>query len=60
LYVLFLVYAELVRIHHICAWCTGVHVIVLVYLLLAVFLLQEPAIDEEEEIYEDEASDISV
>jgi uncharacterized membrane protein len=58
--VLYLVYAEIVQIHKLCAWCTGVHFIVLFYLLLAVFLLQEPVIEEEEVVYEDEASDIPV
>jgi uncharacterized membrane protein len=58
--VLYLVYAEIVQIHNICAWCTGVHFIVLFYLLLAVFLLQEPVVDGEVGVYEDEASDIPV
>jgi uncharacterized membrane protein len=57
--VFYLVYAEIVQIHNICAWCTGVHVIVLLYLLLAVFLLQESAVDEDV-VYEDEASAIPV
>jgi uncharacterized membrane protein len=34
--VFYLVYVELVRLHSICAWCTGVHVIILVMLLLVV------------------------
>jgi uncharacterized membrane protein len=55
--VLYLVYAEIVQIRNICAWCTGVHVIVLFYLLLSVILLQEPVVDAEEAIYEDETSD---
>ena len=59
--VLYLVYAEIVQIHNICAWCTFVHFIVLFYLLLSVFLLQEPVADEDDElVYEDEASDIPV
>ena len=57
--VFYLVYAEIVQIHNICAWCTGVHFIVLVYLLLSVFLLQDP-VTEEEVVYEDETSDIPV
>jgi len=57
--VFYLVYAEIVRIHNICIWCTGVHLIVLCYLLLSVILLQEPAVDEEV-VYDDEASDIPV
>jgi uncharacterized membrane protein len=58
--VLYLVYAEIVRIRNICAWCTGVHVIVLCYLLLSVVLLQEPVLDGEEMVSEDETSDIPV
>jgi uncharacterized membrane protein len=59
--VLYLVYAEIVQIHNLCAWCTGVHVIVLVYLLLSVVLLQEPVEYEEEDgVYEDEASNLPV
>jgi uncharacterized membrane protein len=60
--VFYLVYAEIVQIHSICAWCTGVHVIVLLYLLLSVVLLQGPVVyDEEGEVvYEDETSDIPV
>jgi uncharacterized membrane protein len=59
--VFYLVYAEIVQIRNICAWCTGVHFIVLLYVLLSVFLLQEPAVDEDEEvIYDDETSDIPV
>lgn len=58
--VLYLVYAEIVLIHNICAWCTVVHFIVLCYLLLSVFLLQEPAFDDEEVVYDDETSDMPV
>ncbi len=38
--VFYLVYAELVVLHAICAWCTAIHVIVLLYLLIAAFLVQ--------------------
>jgi uncharacterized membrane protein len=58
--VLYLVYAEIVEIRNICAWCTGVHVIVLAYLLLSVFLLSKPVVEDEEAVYEDEPSDIPV
>jgi uncharacterized membrane protein len=34
-FVLYLVYAELVLIHRICEWCTAVHLLVLVSLLAA-------------------------
>lgn len=36
LFVLYLVYAELVLLHRVCEWCTAVHVAVLISLLLAV------------------------
>jgi uncharacterized membrane protein len=32
--IFYLVYAELVKLHHICAWCTGVHVLVLATFLV--------------------------
>lgn len=35
--VFYLIYVEIVLLHTICAWCTAVHVIVLLYLLIAVF-----------------------
>ncbi len=47
--VFYLVYVEIVRLHTICAWCTGLHVIILVMLLTTVVLLQEPEQDEEGE-----------
>ncbi len=40
--VLYLVYAEIVKLQHICAWCTGVHVLVLLSFLLALNRLQSP------------------
>ena len=52
--VLYLVFVELVRLHTICAWCTGLHVIILAMLLISVVLVQQSSteleeIDEEEE-----------
>jgi uncharacterized membrane protein len=58
--VLYLVYAEIVKIHNICVWCTVVHFIVLFYLLLSVFLLQGIAVYEEEVVYENDTSDVPV
>jgi len=49
--VFYLIYAEIVRLHKICAWCTGVHVIILLMLIVAVFQLQRP--ESEEELDED-------
>lgn len=45
--VFYLVYAEIVLLHAICIWCTAVHIIILLYLLIAAFLVytsttQEP------------------
>ena len=52
--VLYLVYVELVILHTICAWCTAVHALVLVSLLLVIIecylsdWTQERAAEEEE------------
>ena len=35
LFVLYLVYAELVQLRHICAWCTGIHLLTLLTFLVA-------------------------
>jgi uncharacterized membrane protein len=40
-FVLYLVYAEIVQLRTLCAWCTGVHVITLVIFLLALRLWQD-------------------
>lgn len=53
--VFYLVYAEIVRLHKICAWCTGVHVIILVMLLIAVVQWQGTALEEGDEEEEEEA-----
>lgn len=39
--VLYLVYTELVRLHTICAWCTGLHVIILVMFLTSIVQLHQ-------------------
>jgi uncharacterized membrane protein len=41
LFVLYLVYAEIVQLHRICAWCTGVHLLTLVTFLVALVRWQE-------------------
>jgi uncharacterized membrane protein len=52
--VLYLVYVELVMLHTICAWCTAVHVVIFVSLLLVIIECylsdwsQERATEEEE------------
>jgi uncharacterized membrane protein len=40
-FVLYLVYAEIVLVHKICAWCTGVHVLTLLTFLIALTRWQE-------------------
>jgi uncharacterized membrane protein len=42
-FVLYLVYAELVQLHRICEWCTGVHALTLGICLLTVARLQRHA-----------------
>src|SRR5436309_10496981 len=53
--VFYLVYVELVRLHTLCAWCTALHVIILMMLLISVVQLQQPEsdveVEEEESIY---------
>ena len=51
--VLYLVYAELVRLHKICAWCTGLHVIILVLFLVTMLNLQEPELYDELDVEEE-------
>lgn len=46
--VLYLVYVELVLLHTICAWCTGLHAIILVTFLIAMQQLLSPSQDEDE------------
>jgi uncharacterized membrane protein len=52
--VLYLVYAELVHLHHICAWCTGLHVIILIMFLITMLNLQEPEANEEFAVEEEQ------
>ena len=49
LVVLYLVYVEMVRLHTICAWCTGLHVVILIMFLITLVQLQEPQTDVEAE-----------
>src|SRR6266567_2263332 len=51
LIVLYLVYVEIVRLHTICAWCTALHVLILVIFLVTLVQLQSqsPAELEAEE-----------
>jgi uncharacterized membrane protein len=52
--VFYLVYVEIVRLHKICAWCTGIHVIILAMLLIAVVQWQGQGPTSEDELEEDE------
>jgi uncharacterized membrane protein len=45
LFVLYLVFAEIVLIRSICLWCTGVHILTLVTLLLALSLWQQGSLE---------------
>jgi hypothetical protein len=40
LFVLYLVYAEIVKLHSICEWCTSVHILTLITFLIALNRLQ--------------------
>ena len=46
--VLYLVYVEIVRLGTICIWCTALHVIIFVMLLISATQLQPMSEDEEE------------
>ena len=45
--VLYLVYAELVRLHTICLWCTILHVIIVIMFLITLVRLPQPAAELE-------------
>ena len=51
--VLYLVYVELVLLHTICAWCTGLHVVILIMFLTTIVLVQRS--EDEPEVSSDEA-----
>ncbi len=51
--VLYLVYVELVLLHTICAWCTALHVIILIMLLTSILQVQQR--EDEAEASSDEA-----
>jgi uncharacterized membrane protein len=38
--VLYFVFAELVKLHELCEWCTGVHILVFLCLLVAIARVQ--------------------
>ena len=56
--VLYLVYVEIVRLHTICAWCTGFHILILFMFLVTLLQVQSlpPALVSEPESSEEEAA----
>ncbi|HKV85686.1 MAG TPA: vitamin K epoxide reductase family protein [Ktedonobacterales bacterium] len=46
LFALYLVYAELVQLRHICAWCTGIHILTLLTFLVALARWQATLLPE--------------
>ena len=46
---LYLVYVEIVRLHTICAWCTALHVVILIIFLITLLQLQQARVEEPEE-----------
>lgn len=57
--VFYLVYVELVLLHAICIWCTAVHIVILLYLLIAAFLVCTST-DEKDTNVEREQSGVSI
>jgi len=55
-FVLYLVYAEIVRLHQICEWCTAVHVLTLLTFLVALYRLQQAQTAADTRMDDDEAS----
>ena len=54
--VLYLVYIEIVRLHTICAWCSALHVLILLMFLVTLVQLQpQPSTEVELERVENEA-----
>ncbi len=49
---IYLVYVELVLLHTICAWCTGLHVVILIMFLTTLVLVQRS--EDEPEASSDE------
>ncbi len=54
--VLYLVYVELVRLHTICAWCTALHVVILLMFLFTILQIQRPEPEAELEPEEEKPS----
>jgi uncharacterized membrane protein len=56
--VLYLVWAEIVRLHTICAWCTAFHVIILLMFLTTLVQLQSPLSTHEAELETEEGEEV--
>lgn len=46
--IFYLVYVEIVRLHHICIWCTSLHIIIFIMFLLTLLVLQRQTPEDEE------------
>ncbi|MGB8346174.1 MAG: vitamin K epoxide reductase family protein [Ktedonobacteraceae bacterium] len=53
--VLYLVYAEIVQLHTICLWCTGVHIIIFASFIIALIEVYRSGQDEEVEEEEEQS-----
>ena len=49
LFVLYLVYVEIVLLHTLCAWCTGLHAAILAMFLISLLQLASSSTDEQDE-----------
>ena len=60
--VLYLVYAEIVRLHAICAWCSVLHVLILLMFLVTLVRLTSPDLEpgelETESVRDEEAESV--
>lgn len=56
LFVLYLVYVEIVLLHAICAWCTGLHIVVLATFLITLVQLLSPSPEADEHENEEPSS----
>ena len=55
-FALYLVYAEIVKLHQICEWCTAVHLLTLLTFLVALYRFQQAQTAVGMEMDEDEAA----
>jgi uncharacterized membrane protein len=55
-FVLYLVYAEIVKLHQICEWCTAVHLLTLLTFLVALYRFQQAQTAVDTQTDDDEAA----